>query len=74
MCLAELFRNKDLYIKVLAYKNQERDFIKRFEMYSNLHFSVCDNTKTLISGSDVVISCIHQLRGRLQRMKSLSPE
>lgn len=73
VCLAELFRNKDLYIKVLAYKNQERDFIKRFEMYSNLHFSVCDNTKTLINGSDVVISCITSASGQIATDEEFKP-
>ena len=42
-------------------------------MYSNLHFSVCDNTKTLISGSDVVISCITSASGQIATDEEFKP-
>lgn len=65
ICLAELFKHKDLDIKVLAYKEQEIDFINRFKNYINLHFSICNNTKELINGSDVIISCITSATGQI---------
>lgn len=65
ICLAELFKHKDLDIKVLAYKEQEIDFINRFKNYTNLHFSICNNTKELINGSDVIISCITSATGQI---------
>ena len=58
LCLAELFEGKNLYIKLLAYKGQEVLFQERFADYPNLHFEVCPDAESLISGSDVVVSCI----------------
>lgn len=58
LCLSELYQEKELYIKLLAYKGQEKIFIDRFKEYPNLKFKVCSNTEELIKDSDVVISCI----------------
>lgn len=58
LCLAELFKGRDLFIKLLAYKGQETLFQERFKGYPNLHFEVCQDTESLIGGTDVVISCI----------------
>ncbi len=58
LCLAELLKGKDLHIKLLAYKGQEFLFQERFATYPNLHFEVSNDEQSLVSGSDVVISCI----------------
>ncbi|WP_455638539.1 ornithine cyclodeaminase [Parabacteroides sp.] len=50
--------NTPLHIRLLAYKGQEQLFIDRFREYPNLTFSVYDNTEDLISGADVVVSCV----------------
>lgn len=47
-----------LHIRLLAYKGQELDFMARFKDYPELHFSVYENAETLISGADVVVSCV----------------
>lgn len=48
--------DRELYIKLLKYKNQESDFQKRFSQYENLHFSFVDTPEEMIKGSDVVVS------------------
>ena len=63
ICLSEILGNKDLNIKLLAYKKQEKDFITRFKDYPNLHFTVCDNTKDLVFGSDIIVSSITSADG-----------
>ena len=54
--LADKLPEKELNIKLLKYKDQEKDFSKRFAGYSNLHFTFVDTPAELVKGSDVVIS------------------
>lgn len=58
MILESVFPDREFDIKILKYKNQAEMFIKRFEKYKNLHFTVVDDGPSLISDSDVVISCV----------------
>lgn len=58
LVLAEKYRERELNIKLLKYKNQEQIFMDRFSEYNNLHFSIVDNVSSLIKGSDIVISCV----------------
>lgn len=57
LCLLSIV-DDPLHIRLLAYKGQEQLFMDRFKEYPNLTFSVYDNTEELISGADVVISCV----------------
>ena len=54
--LADILPEKELNIKLLKYKDQEKDFAKRFSGYSNLHFTFVDTPAEMVKGSDVVIS------------------
>ena len=58
LCLAAILKNKQISINLLAYKNQEIDFINRFKDFTQFRFSICDTTEELISTSDVVISSV----------------
>lgn len=55
--VAELFKGKELEIRLLRYKDQAEQFIERFSGYANLHFTIMDDVKKMIKGSDVVVSC-----------------
>lgn len=56
LILAEKNPDRELYIKLLKYKNQEQDFKERFSGYPRLHFSFVDTPEDMVRGSDVVIS------------------
>lgn len=58
ICLADLMKGKMLDIRLLAYKGQENDFMERFKDYTNLQFSVYQDVESLITGADVVVSCV----------------
>ncbi len=51
-----LFPNKQFHFKLLKYKGQEVDFVKRFERYSNFKYSFVESAYDAVKGSDVVIS------------------
>lgn len=57
LCLISAL-NEPLHIRLLAYKGQEQLFIDRFKDYPELSFSIYENTEDLISGSDVIVSCV----------------
>ena len=57
LVLAAMVPDRELDIKLLKYKDQAELFEERFSQYSNLHFSIIDDTKDVVKGSDVVISC-----------------
>lgn len=57
-CLLELMKGRELYIKLLVYKQQELDFIERFKAYPQLHFQLCHTPEELIQDADVVVSCV----------------
>ena len=58
ICLAHAFTDREFKVKLLKYKGQEVLFSERFSQYENLHFEYVDDSKSLIKGSDVVISCV----------------
>ena len=47
-----------MHIRLLAYKGQEQEFIKRFGIYSQLTFSIYEKAEDLIDGADVIVSCV----------------
>lgn len=56
LALVSQMPEKQLNIKLLKYKGQEEDFIKRFSGFDNLHFTVVDTAEEMVRHSDVVIS------------------
>lgn len=58
-CLAPKLDKKNSIIRLLRYKDHAEKFIEEFS-YTGLEFEVCDNIRTLVDGSDVIISCITQ--------------
>ncbi len=57
LVLAAAASGRKLDIKLLKYKDQAELFIERFSGYDDLHFSVVDDVRDVVKGSDVVISC-----------------
>ena len=55
--LAMMETERYLNIKLLRYKDQAELFAERFSEYDNLHFTIVDDVKAVVKGSDVVISC-----------------
>ena len=56
--LAERLKGRELFIKLLRYKDQAEDFMKRFAEYPNLHFEIVDTMEELVRGSAVVVSAV----------------
>lgn len=73
LCLADIFKERKLTIKLLAYKDQATDFISRFKDYPNLHFILCPDTTSLITDSDVVVSCITSATGQIAPDECFKP-
>lgn len=59
LCLLESAPlNEVFHVKLLKYKDQEKDFARRFSGYGNLTFDFVDSMRKLIVGADVVVSCV----------------
>ena len=58
MCLLSLYANKDVKFRLLRYKDQADSFIERFQEYTNALFEIVDTVQELISGAEIIISCI----------------
>ncbi len=56
LVLAEMCPEKELTIKLKKFNDEEISFAKRFESYSNLHFSFVETPQEVVKGSDVIIS------------------
>ena len=63
--LIEIEREKSFNIKLLRYKDQAEDFIKRFSEYENVSFEIVDTPRDVVRGSDVVISAVTYTDGDL---------
>lgn len=57
LCLLSVL-DEPLHIRLLAYKGQELLFMERFKEFPNLTFSVYEDADSLITGADVVVSCV----------------
>lgn len=57
LVLADVFPQRDFFIKLLRYKGQETLFAERFKAYPNLHFTCADTPVSAIEGADIVLSC-----------------
>ncbi len=56
LVLAEKLKDRELHVKLLRYKGQEKDFASRFKIYNNIEFTFVDTYSELISESDVIVS------------------
>lgn len=65
LCLLNAEPDVMHHVALLRYKDQAESFIKRFENYSNISFSICNDTKELVANSDVIVSCITEAQGLL---------
>lgn len=65
MCLLESEPDVMHNVLLLKYKNQAELFIERFKGYKNVRFSIVEDAKTLVSSSDVVVSCVTEASGLL---------
>ena len=59
---------------LMRYKDQAELFIERFKEYSNVKFTICDDTNELIEKSDVIVSCITEASGLLCENNNLYKE
>lgn len=74
LCLLDSEPDIMHHVTLLRYKDQAESFIKRFEKYSNVSFSICNNAKELVAESDVIVSCITEAEGLLCNEDSLYKE
>lgn len=64
-CIAEIFKDEQLHIKLMRYKDQAERFMSDFAEYGNLSFEIVDNVNDFMHGAEVVISCITDADGLL---------
>ena len=58
LCLLESEPEAFHQVRLFRYKDQAEDFIRRFNDYTNVTFTIVDSIEELVSASDVVVSCI----------------
>lgn len=56
--LASIYKDKELHISLLQYKDQADLFIERFKGYENLKFKIETDLPSMFSSSDIIVSCI----------------
>ena len=64
-CLLESSKDEHLNIRLFKYKDQAEKIISEYSHYSNVTFSIVDNTTDLVQDADVVVSCITDANGLL---------
>ena len=58
MIIAEKYIDREIKVKLLCHKGQERIFAERFRQNKNLHFEFIKDIKEWAKGSEVIISCV----------------
>lgn len=58
LCLLDSNPHRTFNIKLLKYKDQAARFVKRFEKYQNVKFTIVDSNESLIKNTDVIVSCV----------------
>ena len=71
LCLLDSEPDVMHHVVLMRYKDQAERFIERFNGYTNVTFSICDDVKELVAQSDVVVSCITEAQGLLCEDDSL---
>jgi len=57
LIFCEVFKDREIEVKLYRYKDQAEIFIERFSMVKNIHFSIVDTYEDICS-CDVIVSCI----------------
>lgn len=70
-CLLESSKDEHLKIRLFKYKDHAEKIISEYSHYSNVTFSIVDNTTDLVQNADVVVSCITDANGLLVEDVSL---
>lgn len=63
LCMLDCEPDRLFRVKLLRYKDQAESFIERFSDFRNVAFTIVDSPEELISGSNVVISCVTSKEG-----------
>lgn len=71
LCLLDSEPDVMHHVVLMRYKDQAERFIERFNGYTNVTFSICDDVKEVVAQSDVVVSCITEAQGLLCEDDSL---
>jgi ornithine cyclodeaminase/alanine dehydrogenase-like protein (mu-crystallin family) len=58
LCLNTILNNEQIEVKLLKYKDQHNDFVKRFSSYENIKFKLYESVSELIHSSEVIISSV----------------
>jgi len=58
LCLIADNSDRHITIRLMRYKNQAEQFIERFKDYSNVTFTIIDDTTAFLSEADIIISCV----------------
>ncbi len=64
-CFFATNSNKEIVVRVKRYKDQAEKTIERYQHIKNVTFEISDTMEDLISGADVVVSCITDAEGLL---------
>ncbi len=67
LCMLEDEPEKMFDVKLLRYKDQAEQFVRRFSAYENVRFGIVDDIDELARMSDVFVSCITSADGLLVR-------
>ncbi|MBO5820895.1 MAG: ornithine cyclodeaminase [Alistipes sp.] len=70
-CLLESCKDEHLNIRLFKYKDQAEKIVSEYSNYSNVTFTIVDNTTDLVKDADVVVSCITDANGLLVEDESL---
>ena len=63
LCLLESEPDRFFQVCLLRYKDQAESFIERFSSYPNVSFQILNDAPSLVSSSDVIISCVTSADG-----------
>lgn len=56
--LLALYPERSMKLKIKKYKDQHEEFIRSFEQYPNITFTVCEEYREVIEDSDVILSAV----------------
>lgn len=70
-CFLATNRDKSLVIRLKRYKDHAEKTMERYSSYRNVEWEISDTIEDLVSGSDVVVSCITDADGILVEDMSL---
>lgn len=72
-CLAALYAEANLELRLLRYKDHAQQAIDSFSARTNWKFCMAESTQELFYGADVCISCLPQVQGLLATAEAFAP-